>query len=161
MNSDKTSVSEVKRFAEHAGVEIINRYKHQVIMINGMDCSDCALVVEHSIGRMDGVLIAQVNYASKKLWVEYDTHAITSRGIEQRLASLGYEIPLEGSKKWLQENKELLMSAASGLLLLTGWIGVRFLGLPTSLSWVLFIAAYIVGVGNCSTCLSCSQRAPV
>jgi len=48
-------MGQIKRLAERAGVEIINRYKHEAISIHGMDCSDCALVVEHSLGRMDGV----------------------------------------------------------------------------------------------------------
>jgi Zn2+/Cd2+-exporting ATPase len=142
---EKTSVTVVKRLAERAGVEIINRYKHEVIPIHGMDCSDCALVVEHSLGRMDGVLTAQVNYAAKKLWIEYDTRALTHRGIEHRIQSLGYEIPLEGSQKWLQENQELLMSLVSGLFLLVGWVGQQFLGFPTMFSWLFFIIAYGVG----------------
>ena len=144
-DSEKTSMGQIKRLAERAGVEIINRYKHEAISIHGMDCSDCALVVEHSLGRMDGVLTVRVNYAAKKLWIEYDTHALTHRGIEKRIQSLGYEIPLEGHKKSLHENQELLMSLASGLLLLIGWIGQQFLGVPPVLSLVLFVAAYVVG----------------
>jgi Zn2+/Cd2+-exporting ATPase len=144
-DSEKTSVSQVKRLAERAGVEIINRYKHEMIPIHGMDCSDCAIVVEHSLGRMDGVLTARVNYAAKKLWIEYDTHSLTHRGIEKRIQSLGYEIPLEGPKKWLKENQELLMSLASGLLLLIGWVSEQFLGLPTMLSWVFYIIANVIG----------------
>ena len=144
-DSEKASLSQVKQLAERVGVEIINRYKHETISIHGMDCSDCALVVEHSLGRMDGVLTARVNYAAKKLWIEYDTHALTHRGIEQRIQSLGYEIPLEGPKKWLQENQELLMSLASGLLLLIGWIGEQFLGFQFILSLVFYVTAYVVG----------------
>jgi Cd2+/Zn2+-exporting ATPase len=144
-DSEKTSMHQVKRLAERAGVEIVNRYKHETIAIHGMDCSDCALVVEHSLGRMDGVLTARVNYAAKKLWIEYDTHTLTHRGIEQRLQSLGYAIPLTGPQKWLQENQEVLLSLASGLLLLTGWLGAQFLGLPTLLSWGFYITAYVVG----------------
>ncbi len=142
---EKASVTVVKRLAERAGVEIINRYKHEVIPIHGMDCSDCAFVVEHSLGRMDGVLTARVNYAAKKLWIEYDTHTLTHRGIEQRIHSLGYEIPLEGPKKWLQENQELLMSLASGLLLLVGWVGGQFFSLPKVFSTAFFIMAYVIG----------------
>ena len=144
-NSEKTSVVEVKRIAQRVGVEIINRYKPEMLPIQGLDCSDCAIVIEHSLGRMEGVLTARVNYASKKLWIEYDSHAITHRGIEQRIHSLGYEIPLKGPKKWLQENQEVLLSLASGLLLLAGWAGGQFLGFPAVLSLVLFITAYVVG----------------
>jgi Zn2+/Cd2+-exporting ATPase len=144
-NPEKTSVTDVKRIAERVGVEIINRYKHEAISIHGMDCSDCAIVVEHSLGRMDGVLTARVNYAAQKLWIEYDTHVLSHRGIEQRINSLGYEVPLKGHKKWLQENQELLMSLASGLLMLMGWFGTQFLGFPSLFSLAFFVSAYGVG----------------
>src|SRR5512140_1507290 len=54
------SLAEVKRLARNAGVTIVNRYHHAVIPIEGMDCSDCAMVVEHSLARMDGVQSARV-----------------------------------------------------------------------------------------------------
>ena len=84
-DSERTSVIDVKRIAQRAGVEIVNRYRHELISIKGMDCSDCAMVIEHSLGRMPGVLSARVNYASKKLWIEYDSHVLAHRGIEQRI----------------------------------------------------------------------------
>ena len=33
--------------------------------IEGMDCSDCTLAIEHGLKRMDGVLTATVNYAAQ------------------------------------------------------------------------------------------------
>ncbi len=144
-DADTTSVSDVKRIAERVGVEIVNRYKHELISIKGMDCSDCAMVIEHSLGRMDGVLTARVNYASKKLWIEYDTHTMTHRGIEQRINSLGYEVPLEGPQKWLRENRQVLMSLAAGVLLAAGWLGERFFGLPAAAGLAAYVLAYAVG----------------
>ncbi|MFH1908674.1 MAG: heavy-metal-associated domain-containing protein, partial [Chloroflexota bacterium] len=59
------SLADVKRLAERAGAQIVNRYHHDVLTIEGMDCSDCSLVVEHSVGRMEGVLAVNVNYAAQ------------------------------------------------------------------------------------------------
>ena len=84
------SVGEVKRLAERAGVAITNRYHHDVVAIEDMDCSDCATVLEHSLERMQGVLDASASYAAGNVWVEYDTYAIDRRAIEKRIASLGY-----------------------------------------------------------------------
>src|SRR5574341_1666756 len=117
------TLPEVKRIAERAGAHIVNRYHHESIPIEGMDCSDCGLVVEHSVGRMDGVLSVHVNYPAEKIWVEFDAHKVNRTAIEKRVRSLGYEIPLNVFQARLQENRELLFSILSGVLLLIGWLG--------------------------------------
>jgi Zn2+/Cd2+-exporting ATPase len=142
---DKTSVVDVKRIAQRAGISIVNRYKHEVIPIQGMDCSDCALVIEHSLARMEGVSAVRVNYAAKKVWVEYDHRRLNRRSIDQRIRSLGYEIPLEGPKKWFQENREVTMSLTAGLLLALGWLGGQFLAVPSLTSLAAYILAYVIG----------------
>ena len=58
---DTLSLAEVKRLAERAGTGIVNRYHHALIPIEGMDCSDCVTVIEHSVARMEGVLAVSVN----------------------------------------------------------------------------------------------------
>lgn len=139
------TLSDVKRLAELAGAQIVNRYHHESIPIENMDCSDCSLVIEHSVGRMDGVLSVNVNYPTEKMWIEYDNHKINRAAIEKRVRSLGYQIPLNEFQAKLQENRELLFSLLSGLFLLIGWLGDAFLGFPTFLSIGLFAVAYVLG----------------
>jgi Cd2+/Zn2+-exporting ATPase len=147
LHYDPTNISldEVQRLAEHAGAAITHRYCHEVMLIQGMDCSDCAAVIDHSLGRVKGVLTARTSYAAHTLWVEYDTHLVNRHMIEQRVRSLGYEFPLKGPQKWLLEQRSLLMSLAAGAFLLTGWAGGRFLAFPAILSLALFLAAYLTG----------------
>lgn len=90
---DILSIADVKRLAERAGVGIVNRYHHAIFTIEGMDCSDCVTVIEHGIGRMDGVLAVNVNYASQKMRVEFDAQIVNQRAIEKRVRELGYSIP--------------------------------------------------------------------
>jgi len=139
------SLAEVKRLAEHAGVTIVNRYHHAVIPIEGMDCSDCAMVVEHGLSRMEGVQAARVNYVAKKLWIEFDTHHLSQRTIEQRIGSLGYAVPMEGGRKWLRKNQELLTSLACGVLLLAGWASSHLPGFPLVVSLILYLVVYTAG----------------
>lgn len=139
------TLSDVKRLAELAGAQIVNRYHHESIPIENMDCSDCSLVIEHSVGRMDGVLSVNVNYPTEKMWIEYDNHKITRAAIEKRVRSLGYQIPLNEIQAKLQENRELLFSLLSGLFLLVGWLGEMFFGFPTFLSIGFFAIAYVLG----------------
>ena len=139
------TLSDVKRLAERTGMQIINRFHHESIAVEGMDCSDCVTVIEHSVKRMDGVLSVNVNYPAEKMWIEYDNQKVNRAAIEKRLYSLGYEIPAKGLRSWYKENRELLFSMFSGLLLLIGWLGGLFLGFPTFISIGFYIAAYIFG----------------
>ncbi|MBV6451897.1 MAG: Cadmium-transporting ATPase [Anaerolineales bacterium] len=139
------SLTEVKRIAQQAGAKIINRFHHDSIAIENMDCSDCSLVIEHSVGRMDGVLSVNVNYPTEKMWVEYDSQKITRSHIEKRVRSLGYQIPLNGMQARIQENRELIFSLLSGLSLLIGWLGESFFSFPSILSLGFYIAAYVLG----------------
>src|SRR3990170_512065 len=142
---NQLTLSDVKRLAERAGAQIINRFHHESIAVEGMDCSDCVTVIEHSVGRMDGVLSVNVNYPAEKMWVEFDNQKVNRAAIEKRLQSLGYEVPVEGLRSWYKENRELLFSIFSGLLLLIGWLGGLFLGFPAFVSIGFYIAAYIFG----------------
>jgi len=142
---DTLSLAEVKRIAERAGAGIVNRYHHELIAIKGMDCSDCAKVIEHSVGRMEGVLAVNVNYAAQKMRVEYDSNKVNHGTIEKRLRSLGYSVPVTGFRSWYQENRELLFSLISGLLLLIGWAGETFFGLAPLAAISFYLAAYVFG----------------
>lgn len=139
------TLEQVCRMAERAGAGIVNRYHHASIPIEGMDCSDCVTVIEHSLGRMDGVLAVNVNYAAASLRVEYDKHQIDRPAIEKRVQSLGYEIPVGGFRSWYKDNREIVFSLTAGLLVLIGWLGQTFFGLPVIAATVLYITAYIFG----------------
>jgi Cd2+/Zn2+-exporting ATPase len=139
------SLADVKRLAKRAGAEIINRYHHEVIDIEGMDCSDCAIVIEHSVGRIDGVLVVTVNYAAQKMRLEYDARKTDRKTVEKRVRSLGYQIPLEGVRSWYQKNRELIFSLASGLLLAAGWLGQTIFALAAPLVVALYGGAYLLG----------------
>ena len=137
--------SEVKRMAMKAGAQIVNRFHHDSIPVEGMDCSDCAIVLEHSIGRMEGVLSVNVNYATEKLWIEYDNQKVNRRLIEHRIRSLGYKTPQNKAQEKLQENRELIFSLGSGFLLLVGWLGGILFKFPYTTSVGFYLGAYLLG----------------
>ena len=139
------TMTKVKRIAERAGTQIINRFHHDSIAIEGMDCSDCVTVIEHSVRRLDGVLAVNVNYPTEKVWVEFDNQRVSRASIDKRIISLGYEVPGEGLRSWYQENREVLFSLMAGLLLLIGWLGGTFFGFPALLSTGFYLAAYVFG----------------
>ncbi len=143
---NRVSLAQVKRWAQQAGAQVSDRYRHETVRIVGMDCPDCALSIEHVLGRLDGVLNVSVNYAAEKMRLEYDSQRIARQEIFKRVAYLGYEIVEEKREEgWLQRHRELILALLSGLFLLTGWAGERFLGLPAPGAIVLYGLAYLTG----------------
>ncbi len=139
------TLDKVQRLAAQAGARVAHRFQHLLIPIEGMDCSDCALVIEHSVGRMPGVLHCSVNFAAGVMRVEFDGQKVDRRAIEARVRSLGYSVPQEGFARRYAENRELVFSLVAGLLVLTGWAIERFLALPAAVSLGFYLAAYVLG----------------
>jgi Cd2+/Zn2+-exporting ATPase len=147
LHYDPSTISfpEVKRLAERAGATITDRYRHVLIAVEGMQSSGSALVIEQGIRRVKGVLAVSVNYATQKMRVEFDSYQTDLGAIEKQVRALGYIIPVERVRKWYQTNRELLFSLTSGLLLLTGWLGGRFLDFSPAASLILYLSAYAFG----------------
>jgi Cd2+/Zn2+-exporting ATPase len=143
-NPSLISIDDVRRIARRAGAKIANRYRHEVIPVEGMDCSDCVIVLEHSLNRIEGVLDVNASYTAQKVFIEYDSKKTNRGTIEKRIKNLGYLVPQEGARKWYVENRVFLFSLTAGFLLLLGWSGDRFFGFPYGLSLALYLAAYIL-----------------
>ncbi len=136
------TLAALQRLTESAGAQISNRYRHEIIPLAGMDCSDCSLTIEHMMQRMDGVLSASVSYAAATLHIEYDSTRVSRSAIIGRLNSLGYRVPKEGLAAFMEEKRELLFSLLSGLFLAAGW----FVGyVEPAASPFLYVAAYVFG----------------
>jgi Cd2+/Zn2+-exporting ATPase len=116
-------IAQVRSMAEAAGARLGERYRHELMRIDGMDCSTCATVIEHALHRLDGVMEAAVSYAAERMRLEYDTEKVSRKAIVERLQALGYNV-LEPQHKspWYVEYRELMVSATAGALLLAGWL---------------------------------------
>lgn len=117
------NLTQVRSLTQAAGAQISARYQHELMRIDGMDCSTCATVIEHSLQRLDGVLEASVSYAAERMRLEYDIEKVSRKAIVQRLAALGYKgVDANHKAPWHVEYRELMVSAVAGVLLLSGWL---------------------------------------
>ena len=145
-DSSLVSLSQVQRWAEQAGAQVSDRYRHEAMRITDMDCGDCALSIEHILGREAGVLDVSVNYAAEKMWVEYDTTILDGEAIIKRVESLGYTVEEEEAPKgWLRQNRELALGVACGTFLAIGFLGETFFGLSQPVVIGLYVLAYVAG----------------
>lgn len=66
--------------------------ENQVLDIRGMTCAACAQRIEKAMRRLSGVVQANVNLASEKLFVEYDDNAVQLPAIKATVVKIGYEV---------------------------------------------------------------------
>ncbi|HED18695.1 MAG TPA: cation-translocating P-type ATPase, partial [Gammaproteobacteria bacterium] len=139
------TVGQLRGLVRAAGGEIGSRYQHESLRIEGMDCSVCATVIEHALGRMDGVLEAVVSYATERLRLEYDSERVSHSAIVERIEALGYGVIEVGEavSGWA-EYGELVLSLVAGTLLLAGWL-LGFSAVPAVVPLGLFVGAYAAG----------------
>ncbi len=62
------------------------------IPITGMHCASCAVAIEESLSKVEGVSKAAVNFATEKAYVEYDPAIATPQKLEQAVKEAGYSV---------------------------------------------------------------------
>lgn len=60
------------------------------LLVEGIHCAACVWLIERSLGRMPGVVSAQVNLSGKRLLLRWDNSRIKLSEIIQRLGRIGY-----------------------------------------------------------------------
>ncbi|MGN7824703.1 heavy metal translocating P-type ATPase [Chitinophaga sp. 22536] len=71
-----------------------------------MTCAACAVSVESTLGSVEGVSAAGVNFANQTAWVEYNPGITTPEQLRDAVRSVGYDIVIE------KENQDEIKEAA-------------------------------------------------
>ncbi len=81
--------------------------KKNIIKISGMHCASCAVNIENAIKREEGVISANVNFASEKAIVEFDPQKTEAKKIQEIISELGYKAFLQESQEEKDKDKKL------------------------------------------------------
>ncbi len=65
--------------------------KKITLQITGMECPNCAMILESIEDRLSGVKTAEASYRKAQLIVEYDETRLTEEAIRQAVEQLGYK----------------------------------------------------------------------
>ncbi len=66
--------------------------KEVVLPVTGMTCANCAMTIERSLSKAQGVKEARVNLASEKAVVVYDPSLVRSEGLVNSIREAGYDV---------------------------------------------------------------------
>lgn len=124
-----------------------DRSRLDAFHLEGLDCADCAAKLEKSISKLSGVKKVKVNFGASKLTVSHTT------GLEEIIRAVeqaGYEAELDGltidkEQKLFWQDRKLMLTAASGLFLLTGFAVSQLMVVQEKAIMVLFLMAMLSG----------------
>ena len=68
------------------------KIKKTILPIKGMHCASCAVTIEKSLKKVSGVKNANVNFASEKASVEFDSTKTNESYLEKAVKDAGYEV---------------------------------------------------------------------
>ncbi len=142
-NPNVLSEAEILRLIGNSSRKVSQRYPFSSLPIDGMDCSDCATVLEHGLSRVEGVQEIVVDYAFQEIHIEYDNHRLRPRDIEKHIRRLGYNVPKRGINLFLHENAGLILSALTGLWVLLGWSGESILAFHPFINYAFYMLVYL------------------
>ncbi len=67
--------------------------KQLVLPVTGMTCANCVKTIERNVKKLDGIEVAEVNYATEKLDVTFDPTQLSTEQIIERIRRAGYDVP--------------------------------------------------------------------
>lgn len=115
--------------------------------VANLDCEHDAAAIERGLAGFSGLAGLKVYPKSAKVALSFDPAQTNPDALKEKLESLGFP-PQKGLKMAEQpkpwKNPKVLTSAASGLLLLIGWL-IGLAGAPEPISLVIYIAAILIG----------------
>ena len=89
-DSTITSLHVIENYVARQGQKIKSHYGHEHYIIDGFDCPDCALKLEQSLSKIPGITWVSINYATSKIWFEYEPEEVTRDHILTTINKTGY-----------------------------------------------------------------------
>ncbi|AGB40742.1 copper/silver-translocating P-type ATPase [Halobacteroides halobius DSM 5150] len=95
-DKSKLDISDIKAAVKDAGYEAEEdiELREVTIPIGGMSCASCAAATEKEINKLDGIEEVNVNFATEKANVKYNSEETRISEIKSAITDAGYE-PLE------------------------------------------------------------------
>lgn len=104
---------EIYDAVEKAGYKVAKNHETVTLKITGMTCTACSSRVEKALNQLDGVINANVNFASGKATVKYDPTVIRLSDLGKTVKEAGYKVDDENT----QTEDTVLKTAKSKMII--------------------------------------------
>lgn len=104
-DSKKVNLNDIKNAVENAGYKLVSETSTKVLKLEGMTCASCASSIEKATRKLDGIIESNVNFATEKLNITFDSSKVKVMDIKNAIESAGYKA-VEESVDYDKENKD-------------------------------------------------------
>lgn len=100
-DSAKVSLERIGEIIRETGYEPVGvpkeggKTREISLKISGMSCASCAITIEKSLKRLDGVKSANVNFATERATVEYSPELVSILDLRKAVEDVGYGVESE------------------------------------------------------------------
>lgn len=93
-DSSKVKFEDLEKAIEKAGYNLLEdiSYKKIDFKIGGMTCASCAKAIERAVNKLDGIESINVNVATEKATINYDTSKLKLTQIRNTIEKAGYKV---------------------------------------------------------------------
>ena len=131
------------------------KYTKKVLLLEGLDCANCALKIENKVNQLDGVKNASVDFTTGKLVLESNSRDIVNiiQTTKALIKKIEPDVIVKDESDKLEKGhehadgesaKQLLKLAISGILFAVALV----FSLPNQLEFLLYIIAYLIAGGE-------------
>jgi Cd2+/Zn2+-exporting ATPase len=125
-DQDRVALDALARKVLEIGAGITERFRHETIVLGGLDCPDCAATLDTVVSKMPGVVYSTTSVVGSNMRVEYRPQEVDLDAIIARLRSMGYQAEPESVVRARQRaapgrpRLREILTAACGVLLAAG-----------------------------------------
>ncbi|GAA0721436.1 heavy metal translocating P-type ATPase [Clostridium malenominatum] len=105
-NEEEAKLEDIQRAIEKSGYKALVETSTKTLSIEGMTCSACAKAVERASKKIEGVIEANVNFATEKLTITFQPSKVRMSEIKAAVEKSGYKLVEEATVDLHKEKKE-------------------------------------------------------
>jgi Cu+-exporting ATPase len=119
--------------------------KEVILKIVGMTCSSCVQAVEKALNKVSGVITANVNLATEKARVKYDSRLVSILDLRQAVANTGYEVDeeeeVDRSREEMENGRRKMLLSWAFTIPITLWM------IPEMVFGIMWPSAFVFNLG--------------
>jgi len=117
------------------------------LKLGGMSCASCAQTIEKALRKTDGVVEANVNFATEKATVSFDPDRVNLKRLIEVVESTGYQVLSEEEKKVDEEEVKIQEAKRKMLFSWAFALPIIFWMVPEMITQVAWPSRFIYDIG--------------
>lgn len=148
-DSNEIKVSDINETIKDLGyepeVDTGPEEKEVILKIVGMTCASCVQAVEKALNKVPGVISANVNLATEKARVKYDSRLVSILDLRQAVANTGYEVDdeeeVDRSREEMEKGRRKMLLSWAFTIPITLWM------IPEMVFGIMWPSALVFNLG--------------